>query len=290
MLTFALGTAFTLAGCDARGAPARAESARAESAPSAVGCRVVAPDGSSSAEALAACATARATLAQILAMPVPAGVVVLADSLDATDGDALRVRGEQWSVAVDGASPDAPERELGGGARLSNAGYIAHETAHRMATAMLYPGDSAPSPAPGGYGSALPDWADEALALLVEPAVDQQARLGLLFADGMIYALPLRRFLYMAHPALSDMPVGGPVRRVFYGQSLAFALFVRARAGDEGLRALVGALRDGRSQGVALTGIRGLPADGGLLEQEWLAWLRAERDRRAPQPQQAASP
>jgi hypothetical protein len=29
---------------------------------------------------------------------------------------------------------------------------------------------------------------------------------------------------------------------------------------------------------VALTGLPGLADDGGALEQEWLAWLRARRD------------
>jgi hypothetical protein len=193
--------------------------------------------------------------------------------------DALRRGGERWSLAL-GTSEVGEALELGGGQRVSAGGYAGHEAAHRIATAMLFPadtGDVAPG-GPRGYGSPLPDWLDESLALLTEPEVDQRARLALLFDGGIIYALPLRRFLYMPHPALAGAQPGSQLRRSFYGQSLAFAQFVQERAGTGGLRLLVHQLQAGTTQGVALTGLPGLADDGGALEQEWLAWLRARRD------------
>lgn len=273
--------------CGAGCGPVEREGGREHPAPpatpyarSADGCRVVAPDASAGDRAMRACAQARAALTRLLAAPAPTGLVVVGDT--AAGADALRTPADRWMLAID-ASEAGAEREIGGGRQLSALGYLTHETAHRVAVAMIYPADTTFGP-DAGYGSPLPDWLDEALALLTEPAADQEARLGLLFDDRMVYALPLRRFLYMTHPALTNAPPGSPVRRVFYGQALAFALFLRARGGDEGIRTLVRALRTGEKQGVALTGMRGMPADGGALEQDWLVWLRARGDslRAAP--------
>lgn len=252
------------------------------------GCRVRAPDAHGGRQALHACARARAQLARLLAMPAPAGLVILDDTGetgaagdigDTTAGRRARRPDEPWEFAID-ASEARSEHALGGGRRISALGYLTHETAHRVAVAMLYAADTTFGP-DAGYGSPLPDWLDEALALLTEPEADQRARLSLLFTDQLILALPLRRFLYMAHPALAGVPAGSPVRRVFYGQSLAFALFLRERAGDAGVRALIASLRAGQTQGTALTSLPGMPPDGGALEQAWLAWLRARRDAMA---------
>lgn len=277
----ASAAALVLVGCGAaEGGGRRERDGNRAFARSEGGCRALAPDAPTAARALRACVDARAQLGRLLAAPAPAGLVVVGDA--AMQGRVARRPDDRWVFALDTAEASA-ERELGDGRRMSPAGYLTHETAHRVAAAMVFPPDTTFGPEVG-YGTPLPDWLDEALALLTEPPADQRARLGLLFVDGMIYALPLRRFLYMAHPALSGAPPGSPVRRVFYGQSLAFALFLRERAGDAGVRALVGALRAGQKQGAALTGLPGVPPDGGALEQAWLAWLRGRRDALASSP------
>lgn len=244
-------------------------------------CRVVADSAAAGREALDGCARAGATLARLLGQGAPAGVVLVSAAGEPApdSADRLRRSGERWSLAL-GSGEVGGELELGGGQRISAGGYAGHEAAHRIATAMLFPADTMPG-SPSGYGSPLPDWLDESLALLTEPELDQRARVGLLFEGERIYALPLRRFLYMTHPALSGAAPGSQLRRSFYGQSLAFAQFVQERAGTDGLRLLVRQLQAGTTQGVALTGLPGLADDGGALEQEWLAWLRARRDARA---------
>ena len=241
-------------------------------------CRVVADAEAAGQEVLDGCARAGATLVRLLGRAAPAGLVLVSAAGERTPdaADGLRRAGERWSLAL-GTREVAGALELGGGQHISVGGYAGHEAAHRIATAMLFPADTTPA-TPSGYGSPLPDWLDESLALLTEPELDQRARFGLLFEGERIYALPLRRFLYMAHPALSGAQPGSQLRRSFYGQSLAFAQFVQERAGADGLRLLVQRLQAGTTQGVALTGLPGLADDGGALEQEWLAWLRARRD------------
>lgn len=190
-----------------------------------------------------------------------------------------------WSMAIPrgGASPE--KLDLGAGRQMSADGYLTHETAHRIAYAMLYPpGEESAAETGPAYGSPLPDWLDEALGQLTEPESDQRARLAPLSEGSIIYALPLRRFLYMPHPALQGVPAGAPLRRLFYGQSLAFALFLQERGGADGFRGFVRAIRGGQTQGVALTSIPGLPGDGGDLEAAWLAWLRDRQTSDAPTP------
>ena len=239
------------------------------------GCRVLAPTAEHGRIAIAACERAGAEVARVLGAPAPRGLVVVAGLAGREAPDALRRADERWVLPIH-MYEASDELQIGDGRKLSPAGYVTHEAAHRIATALLFPADTG-APTPGRYGSALPDWLDEGVALLAEPTADQDARLGLLFDGETIYALPLRRFLYMAHPALSGLPAGGPVRRTFYGQALAFSLFVQERGGPDALRGLTERLRAGVSQGVALTSTRGLPADGGALEQAWLAWLRGRR-------------
>ena len=208
-----------------------------------------------------------------------AGAIVEDRPADGQAAPALR-DGEAWimPLASDGALDSL---ELGAGAWLSAEGYLAHETAHRMATATMFAAADT-LPAELGYGSPLPDWLDEALGLLVEPPGDQSARFDALFDGPIIYALPLRQFLYMDHPAVHRIPAGSATRRIFYGQSLAFAQFVRERTGIEGLRSLITSLRAGDRQGEALAALPGLPDDGGALEQSWLGWLRDRQAPRAP--------
>lgn len=265
------------------------ETARDGDAPfvrSANGCRVLAPATPIGEPVLAGCARARVEVARLLGRAAPAGVVHVPAAGVSAPADTGRRPNEGWSLELSAEEARAP-LELGDGRRVSQLGYAAHESAHRLATAMLYPGDS--TAAPGQYGSPLPDWLDEGIALLVEPPDDQRARLALLFDGAMIYALPLRRFLYMAHPALSGAAPGSQLRQTFYGQSLAFSLYVQERAGPAGVRALVARLQGGANQGAALTGLPGLPADGGALEQDWLAWLRARQGELA-RPASASGP
>lgn len=244
------------------------------------GCRVVGADSRAGELALRACMSAGEQLSRILGMAAPPGVILLAVDSTLGDDDVQRRTGELWGMAIvhDAASPEF--LDLGAGQQVSAGGYLTHEAAHRIAYAMLFPA-AADAPAPTGpaYGSPLPDWLDEALGQLTEPEADQRARLAPLSEGSIIYALPLRRFLYMPHPALQGVPAAAPLRRVFYGQSLAFALFLQERGGADGFRGFVQAVRNGQTQGVALTSISGLPADGGELEAAWLAWLRARQSR-----------
>lgn len=244
------------------------------------GCRVVGADSSVGERALRACQSAGEQLSRILGMAAPPGVILLADDSTLSDDDVQRRTGELWGMAIthDAVSPEF--LDLGAGQQVSAGGYLTHEAAHRIAYAMLFPtAEDAPSPSGPAYGSPLPDWLDEALGQLTEPEADQRARLAPLSEGSIIYALPLRRFLYMPHPALQGVPAGAPLRRVFYGQSLAFALFLQERGGAEGFRGFVQAVRNGQTQGVALTSISGLPGDGGELEAAWLGWLRARQSR-----------
>lgn len=240
-------------------------------------CRAVAKEPAERIAILSACTRAAAQLTSLLGRAVPKGVILQSDNPQMVDADVPRHNGEAWAMALPAHWAPAEPLELGAARQVSAAGHLAHEIAHRMAFAMLYPSGVADT-SRFEYGSPLPDWLDEAMGLMVEPAADQRARLGLLFEGEMIYAMPLRRFLYTQHPALRGGRPGDANRRLFYGQSLAFGQFLRERVGTTGFQRFVSTLRSGTTQGVALTSIRGLPRDGGELEQAWLAWLRARRD------------
>ncbi|MGI9077225.1 MAG: hypothetical protein ACR2G6_07845 [Gemmatimonadaceae bacterium] len=240
-------------------------------------CRAVAPNAAAAYAIRHACTRAATQVARLLGRAVPPGVVSQAAGPQMADADVARLSGERWAMAVPANWAPAKPLELGVNRQISAEGYLAHEIAHRMAFAVLYPSGT-PDSTPEGYGSPLPDWLDEAMGLLAEPDTDQSARLSMLFEDEIIYAMPLRRFLYTPHPALRGARAGDANRRIFYGQSLAFGLYLRELAGVSGFQRLVRALRSGTAQGVALTDIRGLPRNGGDLEQAWLAWLRTRRD------------
>jgi hypothetical protein len=264
-----------LVGCSADRARATVDAERVRG-----GCRVVGGDSSTGERTLRACTAAADQLSRILGVSAPSGVILLARDSAATDDDVARRAGEMWGMAIPQGGVAAERLDLGAGREMSVDGYLTHEAAHRIAYAMLFPpGDATPAEAGPSYGSPLPDWLDEALGQLTEPEADQRARMAPLSDGPIIYALPLRRLLYMPHPALQGVPPGAPLRRVFYGQSLAFALFLTERGGPEGFRSFVREVRSGKTQGVALTSIPGLPTEGGDLEAAWLAWLR---DRQFP--------
>jgi hypothetical protein len=271
-------TALLLIACSAGSDRSNADTERARG-----GCRVVGGDASEGERALRACISASAELSRILGITAPPGVIVLARDSTTLESDVPRLGGELWAMVIPRGAASPEMLDLGGNGRMSADGYLTHETAHRIANAMLYPaGEELADEAGPAYGSPLPDWLDEALGELTEPEADQRARLAPLSEGSIIYALPLRRLLYMPHPALQGVPAEAPLRRVFYGQSLAFALFLQERGGADGFRGFVRAVRNGETQGVALTSIPGLPATGGDLEAAWLAWLRERQSSTAP--------
>lgn len=179
---------------------------------------------------------------------------------------------------------------------------LRHEVGHSMHAAMFWPDSTDESPA--RYGTPAPDWLDEAVAILMEPA-ETQARHLASFMDAAKHrprTVPaLTAFLRGEHPvrsaALARALARGPKSDsgvqmmvasgnrfagmdTFYGQSLLVALFLAQTSGDPRiLDPISRAIAGGASfdQWLASDGARHhLPSDVAALQARWDAWLKAE--------------
>lgn len=256
----------------------------AASTPSGTGCDVSAENGSPTvvdeARAHAACATARNSFAGLFGDPVPDVRVILWEESHYRLG--LR-RGEAvifWptSQAMTPRTDDLAtiERHLADQWRE----VLPHEISHLLVAARFFP-DPAQISA-GGYGTPLPDWLDEALAIWAEPAESRARRVE------QARTLPpelldLRTILTSPHPAtgraaayISRDGTAKPAEFTlwaFYPQSIAVLTFVHGRGGADAVRELVRRLREDPSDPMALAGLPGLPDDFDAVNEAWLEWI-----------------
>jgi len=246
-------------------------------------CRVSGPGTAApdAPRARAACETARARFAELFGEPVPGVRVVLREQFGYRTGvqggwaviywptDAA-MRRVVRPVSAAGTYADAQWREV-----------LPHEIAHALLAARFYGDDDAPMPR-GGYGTPLPDWLDEGVAIWAEPLKSREKRLA------QARALPaarldLQTILSSPHPGAGNaaalaMRDGAPPPRdealhAFYPQSIAVLGFVFDAGGRAAVVELARRLVRDPDHTAPLAGLPGLPADPAALQAAWEEWL-----------------
>lgn len=219
----------------------------------------------------AACRSARASFAELFGDSVPPVRLILWEE----PGYRTGVKGDTavvfWPLDhARGALPDDPAM-------------LPHEIAHALVAARFFAREDE---AAGDYGTPLPDWFEEALAIWAEPRSQRARRV-----EQARKLPPERRTLSVilesphpaaAHDSILETRDGAPIPRDqalwdFYPRSIALLSFVFDRGGAKAVRALASRLQADPDDRRALTGLPGLPHDEWGLRLSWHAWLVGER-------------
>ncbi|HEU0045909.1 hypothetical protein [Sphingomonas sp.] len=220
----------------------------------------------------------------VAVLPVPAAQFVAQQRARAAAAVAM-VRGGTM-VVRNPASSDEPRN-------LDDRDHIPHELAHLWYGELFW--TDVARPPRDRYGSAAPDWLDEAAAILMESdtrAATHRNR----FSDGrdpdreraaaIPPEIPLADLMTMPHPVSDRLPAPGgapgPIRltsapSLFYAEIRVLADYLIERSGD---RRIFAAISDGMRQGgsfaewLARDGARHrLPATLAGLDADWQRWL-----------------
>lgn len=153
----------------------------------------------------------------------------------------------------------------------------------------------------GDYGSPyLQDWADEAIAIVCEQESLSKDRMEQ--AKSATSLVPLKELFVMTHPGMSDEDIaqrkenakaseGGAQVIVktsadpkamedsrktgeFYAEISSLCAFMREKAGDKCIRAIIEGLVQQKSMDEILPTIEGLPKTVDQLEKDWKQWLK----------------
>ena len=234
--------------------------------------------------AMDACVAARARFAELFDGPVPHVRIQL------TERTGYRIGADEHGAAVlwptsatlaasmDEAQVEVQWREV-----------LPHETAHALLTARFFPDMYIPQ---GEYGTPLPDWLDEGVAIWAEPAASRDERIA------QARALPAARqglagILGSRHPAMANAaawrmreggapPADDEALWAFYPQSIGVVAFVMDTGGAAAMAALAERVlaRPGRQGMQVLAGLPGMPADEQGVLDAWGRWLGAAPGRR----------
>jgi hypothetical protein len=231
------------------------------------------------ARARAACEVARGRFAGLMGEPVP-DVVVLVE-----ERQGYRIGILEGRAVVLWPSSEVMVRQVGDGP--GTRAYVEHqwretlphEIAHALTAAYFFPDGQFEST---GYGTPLPDWFEEAMAIWAEPLASRDSRLA---AARRLpaYRLDLGRILSMRHPAAGNdaalavrdgaLPPPDQALWDFYQQSLAVLAFIHDLGGPAAVRELASRLVTGAPGPDALAGLPGLPATFDEVTAAWRAWL-----------------
>jgi hypothetical protein len=158
---------------------------------------------------------------------------------------------------------------------------LPHEVMHALTMARFFSGGGADGH--GGYGTPLPDWFEEGIAIWGEPPESRQGRLR------QARALPAARLdlshiLQGSHPVAGNAALMAPVPgappprdealRAFYPQSIAVLSFVFDAGGQAAVSELARRLLATSSSAAPLAGLPGLPLDATAVDAAWQRWLR----------------
>jgi len=228
--------------------------------------------------AQSACDVAQARFADLFGGPVPSVRVVLWE-------DARYRTGIQGGRAViywpTGAVLDARGQGPAEYAADPWLEVLPHEIAHVLLAARFFGTGLKAAAENGGYGTPLPDWVDEGVAIWAEPPASRRGRLR--EARALITERQsLRAILTGSHPALSNAQVmamrdGGvppedPDLFAFYPQALAVLAFIHDAGGAPATLELV--IRLKREDPVAaVVGLPGLGRSFEDVEDAWRDWL-----------------
>lgn len=243
----------------------------------------VSADGASRRDverARAACAIARERFRELFGEPVPAVTIMVGDR------DGYRTGLTRGKAAVLWPSTEAMRARVGTGARAD--GHIAlqwnevlpHEISHVLLAARFFPDAHGSGRAP--YGSPLPDWIDEGVAIWAEPEASRATRIA------QARALPPERrslvsILTTPHPAATDRDVlsirdGAAIPDdqalwEFYPRAIAALSFLHDAGGRDATSELVRRLIAGAPLPDAVEGLPGLPDDLPEIEAAFDRWL-----------------
>jgi hypothetical protein len=236
-------------------------------------------DSADEARALRACAEAQTRFADLFGAPAPRAHVVLHDAAGYEVALVQDVGVVFWPNS--GALPQHASPEW---RAVQWREVLRHEIMHALTMAYFYAGASAVDST--GYGTPLPDWFEEGIAIWGEPAASRAARLSQ--ARSLpAYRLDVEAIVRGRHPLagtpglLASVP-GAPVPRdealrAFYPQSIALLTYIHDRGGAAAVQALGTRLRRDPAAADALAGLPGLPATMTAVAADWRAWLAEER-------------
>jgi hypothetical protein len=236
------------------------------------------------ARALHACETARSRFGDLFGDPVPEVRVHLWDQpgyrIGLQRGRAVVFWPTTTTMTPNSADTAAVDRHLD----LQWREVLPHEIAHLLLAARFFP-DNPAAPA-GGYGTPLPDWLDEAVAIWAEPDASRERRLQ------QARELPparqdLRTILASPHPAAgrtaSYIARDGTARQAddalwaFYPQAIAVLAFVHERGGPTAVQELVQRLIADPTDPMPLSGHPEAPTEIDDLMAAWDDWMEIER-------------
>lgn len=227
--------------------------------------------------ALSACEIARARFAELFGGPVPPVRIQL------TRSAGYRIGTDDEGAAVLWPTSATMEASMGRGhVSLQWREVLPHEMAHALLTARFFAETEIPD---SEYGTPLPDWLDEGIAIWAEPPESRAERIA------QARALPLGRqslaaILGSPHPAMANdaawrmregaaPPTDDEALWAFYPQSIGVLAFVMESGGPEALGALMERLLSAVvPPGVdLLSGLPGMPQDAAGVLEAWDAWL-----------------
>lgn len=243
-------------------------------------CAVEGADNRADAErARVACELARARIGGLLGHDIPA-VLVMVEAragyrIGILDQRAVVLWPSSDAMAVRAGTSAAATAH----ARAQWRETLPHEIGHALTAAHFFPDGEFTA---DGYGTPLPDWFEEGLAIWAEPMRHRDRRLA------AARALPrdrldLRAILSGEHPAARDAAAltarDGAAPPVdddlwdFYPQSFAVLAFLHDRGGPDAVRELATRFMAGRTDPDTVVGLPGLPDTFEAVEADWSDWI-----------------
>lgn len=238
-----------------------------------------APTSTDRDHALEACTTAQSRFAELFSGPVSGVKVILWEKpgyrMGLLGGEAAIFWPTSETLSPGSGDPAAQEhiedqwREV-----------LPHEIAHLLLAVTFFP-DNAATP-PDGYGTPLPDWMDEAVAIWAEPIESRKRRVEQARNLPAEY-LDLERILTMTHPAAGrsaayisrDGTAAAPEYELwaFYPQSIAVLTFIHDLGGRAAVSELMERLVAQPDEPLAIEGLPGLPSDMKGIVSAWQSWI-----------------
>lgn len=225
-----------------------------------------------------ACETARARFADLFGTPAPALEIVLWDRAGYRVSDVGEGARVYWPSSA--ALQRSPATGRAADPALQWREVLPHEAMHALLAAEFFePGDHREA----AYGTPLPDWFEEAVAIWAESAAHRRQRV----AQARNLPAELRALstiLTGEHPAARNkrllaardgaaLPDDDLALWAFYPQAIAVLTFVHDAGGAAAVRALAERLLLRHPDSDVLAGLPGLPAAPDELEMVWARWL-----------------
>jgi len=242
------------------------------------------PSSADERKALAACNEARNRFAELFGEPVPGVRIIFWDEphyrMGLLQGEAAIFWPTGEAMTPQKVDPAVAELHL----EKQWREVLPHEIAHLLLAVRFFREDHGPA---DGYGTPLPDWLDEAVAIWAEPPASLEKRVAQARELPAEY-LDLRSILTRPHPAAGQS--AGYIARdgtarpadfelwAFYPQAVAVLAFIHEHGGSAATQELVRRLLADPSDLTPLAGLPGLPDDFGGVEALWKEWL-ARGDR-----------